>query len=81
LTNITIFDLTDEEKTKLMNEHAEKLIELDIYKNTPVQEMWLKELHEFEKMYDKWLDTQTSDGKKPAKKTAAKGKKIAIKTK
>lgn len=83
LTNLGIFDLTEEDKSKLKDEHVKKLDEYTKYKNTSVQEIWLGELTEFEKAYSKWLinqDENDSDNKKKSKsKKVVKDVKATIK--
>jgi DNA topoisomerase-2 len=76
LINISIFDLTDEERNKLKDEYAKKMDEFNAYKNVSVQDIWLKELDEFEELYDKWIDDQelNEDGKPKLKKAKAKAK-------
>lgn len=81
LTGIAILDLTTGKKNKLKNEYTKKVEELAIYKNISIQDMWLKELEEFEQMYDKWIINQTDDNndKKQNKKGPKKGRKIVVK--
>ena len=81
LTNITIFALTDEERTKLKDEYSKKFDELEIYKNTTIQQIWLRELDTLEETYKKWLIEQKEESdkankgkKKPVKKTKGKTK-------
>jgi DNA topoisomerase-2 len=80
LTNLKIFDLTDEERKDLKEEYMKKLDEFNIYKNTSVQEIWLKELDEFEEGYKKWLLEQNSDDKDKKPKKNTKKKPIKVKT-
>lgn len=75
LTSITIFALTEEEKNDLMKEHANKLSEFTIYKNTPPQDIWMKELEELETHYNKWVKSQIEIPKKNNKKKVTKKKK------
>ena len=83
LTNITIFELTDEERNKLKDDYTKKLDELNIYKNTSIQEIWLNELAEYDKAYDKWLANQDDDDDNNTKQKGKKGKtstKTPVKT-
>ncbi|QKF94001.1 DNA topoisomerase IIA [Fadolivirus algeromassiliense] len=89
LTNLGIFDLTEEEKAKLKDAHIKKLDEYTKYKNTTVQEIWLGELSEYETAYNKWIDSQNEDdndnkkkskSKKAPAKTTGKNKTIKVAT-
>jgi DNA topoisomerase-2 len=74
ITNIKFFDITPEEMAKLEDEYAKVLNEYDVYKNTPVKQIWLSEIDELEAAYNKWLveqDDSDASVKKP-KKTATK---------
>ncbi len=75
LTNITIFDLTDEERDKLKEDYTQKLDELNLYKNTTIQEIWMSELNEFENAYDKWLMDQSDESLTGKKQIKGKGKR------
>ena len=75
LTNLPLFSLTAEKIDDINKEYQEKKDELDIYKNTTVQKLWLSELDEFEKSYSKWLidmeeNLESSDKKKIVKKVS-----------
>ena len=64
LTGLPLFSLTTEKIDDINSEYNEKKIELDLYKNSTVRNLWLGELEEFEKVYDKWLidmEQTTSD--------------------
>ena len=72
LTGLPLFSLTTEKIDDINSEYNEKKIELDLYKNSTVRNLWLGELEEFEKVYDKWLidmeqTTSDSGNKKKAK--------------
>jgi len=73
LTNLKIFSLTEEEKDKLQKELDAKQKEYDEYKNTPLEEIWLKELTELEVSYKKWIKYKM-EFKKECKKKFAKNK-------
>ena len=84
LLSLPITSLTTEKIDDINQEFKEKKDELDTYKNTSVQNLWLVELDEFEKVYVKWLcemDELTSDTiKKKDKSDKGKGAKSVIKT-
>lgn len=58
ITNLKLWSLTEEEILLLTKEKLEKEAEYNIYNNTPVNNMWLAELEELEKEYDKWFIDQ-----------------------
>jgi DNA topoisomerase-2 len=75
LTDIKLFDLTKEEKLKLQEQLKEKENEYNIYINTPVKDIWLSELDEFEKRYNIWLeDEEDNDDDNSTVKGKGKGK-------
>jgi DNA topoisomerase-2 len=88
LTNLPLFSLTAEKIDDINKEFKEKKDELDTYKNTTVQDLWLHELDEFEKYYQKMVeeeqnndsnDKKTKSTKTTTKTTNAK-KTITVKT-
>lgn len=78
VTDIGIFTITPKRKQKLENDYDNKMNEFKIYKNTPVQKIWLSELDEFEKCYNKWIenisDILVTKSKKTTKKSKSKSK-------
>jgi len=75
LLSLPLTSLTTEKIDDFSAEYNEKKTELELYKNSTINELWLGELDEFEKVYAKWLidvDQTTDDANK--KKTNAKGK-------
>lgn len=85
LTNLPLFSLTAEKIEDITKEYAEKKNELETYKNTTVQKLWLTELNEFEKVYEQWLvDTEVAidgiDKKSKVAKTSKTTTKATTKT-
>jgi DNA topoisomerase-2 len=76
ITNIQLFALTEEELEILRKKHEEKLCEYEKYENTSLQQLWLGELNEFEKAYNKWV-TEMDDYFAEDDKDTKKGKKVA----
>lgn len=81
ITDMKIFTLTKEKIEELEKQFEDKKEELDIYTNTPVEDIWLEEIKEFEKVYNKWLvelaeeeDDGPIKGKTNGKKSRAKKK-------
>lgn len=74
ITNISLFSLTEEELDKLKKEHEEKLAEYEDYCATSVEEIWSRELDDFEKGYDKWFSKQMPVAKKTTVKKTVKKK-------
>ena len=56
LTSLPIFSLTLEKIEELENLFNKKSQELEIYKNTSVEQLWINDLDKFEKAYDKSYD-------------------------
>jgi DNA topoisomerase-2 len=83
ITTIPLFALTQEEIDKLEEKYQEKYDELDVYKNTPIETLWLNELEELEKAYAKWVIESNNNHKANSKKmnTAGKSKKGQYKAK
>lgn len=78
ITNLGLFSLTKNRKEKLEKEYNDKLEEYNIYKNTTIETLWLRELDELEKAYHKWyqrtLEEDQEDDKTVKGKGAKKGK-------
>jgi DNA gyrase/topoisomerase IV subunit B len=70
LLSLPITALTTEKIDDINQEFKGKKDELDTYKNTSIQNLWLGELDEFEKEYEKWLSSVeiTDDGAKKKNK-------------
>ena len=64
LTDIKLFSLTYEKMKKINEEYQQKKEEYEYYENITEKELWLKELKEFKKEYENWIE----DRKKTAKK-------------
>lgn len=75
LTNLPLFALTAEKIEDINKEYKEKKDELDTYKNTTVHNLWLRELDEFEKAYDKWVMEMEELMDSGDKKKVVKGNK------
>jgi DNA topoisomerase-2 len=81
LTNLPLFSLTAEKIEDINNEYKEKKDELDNYKNTTIQDLWLRELDEFEKVYEKWFNDMEENQSGVDKKTnTTKGTKTSGKS-
>jgi DNA topoisomerase-2 len=77
LTNLPLFSLTAEKIDDINKEYKEKMDELDIYKNTSVKDLWLRELDEFEKVYEKWIiETEELQNSGDKKVKIVKGVKV-----
>lgn len=81
ITNIKFFDITPEEMEKLEDEFAKVQNEYEVYKNTPVKQIWLSEIDELVVAYNKWLKEQddTDQPTKSKKSTAKKSTKGPLK--
>ena len=94
LLNLQLLSLSAEKIEDFTKEYNQKKEELENYKNTSVQKLWLGELEEFEKVYEQWLIaseelTDTAEKKTKTTKTIIKStakpvakqvKKINVKT-
>ena len=84
-----LFSLTEEKINELNDEYQKKLKELDIYKNTTLEDLWKTELDEFIVVYKKWISdlesVEKSNNKEKIKISKkgkkSKNKKVKIKTK
>lgn len=88
ITKLGLFDLTQEKRDKLQKQYEVKLEEYNTYINTTIQQIWLNELDEFEKAYDKWLldmeekeNDNNNDKKKKNTKNTKRTKNIKKNTK
>ena len=81
ITNIKFFDITPEEMAKLEDEFGKVQNEYEVYKNTPVKQIWLSEIDELVVAYNKWLKEQddTDQPTKSKKSTAKKSTKGPLK--
>ena len=55
ITNLPLFSLTLEKIEEFNKDYNDKLSELTLYKNTTVQQLWINEIENLEKVYIKWL--------------------------
>jgi hypothetical protein len=86
LTSIGILSQTKDKIKELENEMAKRKDEYDDYKDTTVEQRWMREILEFEKEYKRWLpesvelleeddeDEDMPKGKKGKGKGKGKGK-------
>lgn len=75
LTNIKIFDLTEEERNHLQTEFDKKTQIYNDYKEKTIQQLWLDEMAEFETAYKKWLVDQEEERLENEKKYKKQGQK------
>jgi DNA topoisomerase II len=54
LTSLSLFSLTQDKIDELEASIVNKSKELDVYKNTTVEDLWINDLDKFEKNYDKY---------------------------
>lgn len=73
---MNIFIMTSDNMEKLRQQHDEKSAVYEKYKVTPIEEIWLSELSELERIYPTWLEDDTdNDKQQDAKKNSNTGKK------
>jgi DNA topoisomerase-2 len=75
LTDLPLFSLTEEKIDEINKTYEEKNEELDVYKNTSVEELWIMELDELEKVYDKFMANFEKEINGDSKKKNTKDKK------
>lgn len=84
LTNLPLFSLTQEKIDELNKEHQEKLDELELYRNTTIQDLWISEIEVLENNYNKWMDSfeelKREDEKEKAKAAKKSNKSISKST-
>ena len=73
ITGLPLFSLTQEKIDELNKEFNEKSEELELYRNTTIQDLWINELNIFETQYKKWIETleelaEQDDNKNKTKK-------------
>lgn len=78
ITNIPLFALTLEEIDKLNEDYKNKKEILEEYINTSLEELYEKDLKEFEKAYNKWFKEMELEDQESDKKTNKKGKKVTV---
>lgn len=61
LTDMTILTLTEDKISELKNKMKECQMKYDEYLNTPIKDIWNRELDEFLVAYDKWYATWESE--------------------
>jgi DNA topoisomerase-2 len=81
LVRMPMDSVSEENVEKILKEHKDKEVELNIIKNTTIQQMWLKDLADLEELYDQYVNQRTqalsgnnSESKKPSKKIVKKSK-------
>jgi len=55
ITNLPLFSLTLEKIEEFNNEYNDKLNELELYKNTTIEKLWIMEIDILLKSYEKWI--------------------------
>ena len=55
ITNLPLFSLTLEKIEEFNKDYNDKLSELTLYKNTTIEQLWINEIDNLEKVYIKWL--------------------------
>ena len=81
ITNLALFSLTSEKIQEFIDEYNNKLEELNMYKNTTIQNLWIKELDNLQKVYDKWLlSSEENNSKIEIKNKTNKSKIITSNT-
>jgi len=84
ITNLPLFSLTLEKIEEFNKDYNDKLSELTLYKNTTIQQLWINEIDNLEKVYIKWLNNfeesiNSNDTKiKSSKNKMNKSKKLEI---
>jgi DNA topoisomerase-2 len=84
ITNLPLFSLTLEKIEEFNKDYNDKLSELTLYKNTTIQQLWINEIDNLEKVYIKWLSNfeesiNSNDTKiKSSKNKMNKSKKLEI---
>jgi DNA gyrase/topoisomerase IV subunit B len=68
ITRIPVYNLTIDKVTELENDIAKSLLDIEDLNNKKEQDMWIDELNEFEKVYQKFLDTKLLAPKTKTKK-------------
>ena len=84
ITTIPLFSLTQEKIDELENDFNEKTKELELYKNYTIQDLWISELDNLEKAYNKWYNNKIStqeDKVEKKKKSDSKTKTTTTKEK
>ena len=74
--DMTVGTLTEEKLEQLRKQRDERIVEYEKYLETPIEDIWISEINEFEKAYDKWLSTLIDDdGDSKKSKKSSKTKK------
>ena len=85
LTTLPLWCLTQEKIDDMIEEYNKKKDELQTYKNTSLENLWLTELEKLEEVYTKWynnyLETITPETEKTKKKKNKPTGKITVETK
>jgi len=75
LTKMQIISLTEEKLDNMKKLFEEKLVNYETYKNTDIEQLWLTELQQFEKLYLIWLQEQIVTNKNTKKRVKRRRKK------
>jgi DNA topoisomerase-2 len=83
ITNLPLFSLTLEKIEEFNKDYNDKLSELTLYKNTTIQQLWINEIDNLEKVYIKWLSNfeesiNSNDVKTKNKSKTNKSRKTEI---
>ena len=77
-----MWSLTQEKIDELESNYNEKKIELENYKQTTIQQLWLDELDVLKNSYDKWYDNKINviNGDTVEKKKSKISKSLKVST-
>ena len=84
LTTLPLFSLTSEKIDEINHDFKCKSDELELYTNTDVKDIWIKELDELTTVYNKWIqsyDDSIDTEKKSKTSKSSKTKKASVSTK
>lgn len=83
LTKMPMDSVTEENVQRLMNEHGNKIAELDVVKTTTINQMWMNELNTLKQQYIEYREERNRvfDGEKQTKPTKTAKKTVIIKKK
>jgi len=78
LTKLPMDSVTEENVAKLMNDHGDKLVELETVKSKTIQQMWLRELELLEIEYVKYREERERSISGATKKVVARKIKLVV---
>jgi len=82
LVRMPMDSVSEENVAKILKEHGDKQTELDVIKNTTIQQMWIKDLNKLQEVYNEYVEERriATNGTSNNSNSKLNGKKVIKKS-